>query len=72
MKTRSAKNKGKRLQNKVKELLVEKFKSSLEDGDFKSTTMGGSKLSYYVRIGHSNFYLHIYPAVHRLAKGFWE
>ena len=42
MKTRSAKNKGKRLQNKVKELLVEKFKSSLEDGDFKSTTMGES------------------------------
>ena len=42
MKTRSAKNNGKRLQNKVKELLVEKFKLSLEDGDFKSTTMGES------------------------------
>lgn len=42
MKTRSAKNKGKRLQNKVKDLLVEKYKHILEDGDFKSTTMGES------------------------------
>ena len=42
MKSRSAKNKGKRLQNKVRDLLVEKFEKLLEPGDFKSTTMGES------------------------------
>ena len=40
MKARSAKNKGKRLQNKVRDLLVEKYSKVLEPGDFKSTTMG--------------------------------
>tara|TARA_B100000073_G_scaffold338088_1_gene334808 strand:+ start:492 stop:845 length:354 start_codon:yes stop_codon:yes gene_type:complete len=42
MKARSAKNKGKRLQNKVRDLLVEKYSKVLEPGDFKSTTMGES------------------------------
>lgn len=40
MKPRSAKAKGKRLQNKVTQLLQEKYSSILEPGDFKSTTMG--------------------------------
>ena len=40
MRPRSAKAKGKRLQNKVTQLLQEKYSSVLEDGDFKSTTMG--------------------------------
>ena len=40
MKPRSAKAKGKRLQNKVTQLLQEKYSSVLEAGDFKSTTMG--------------------------------
>ena len=40
MRPRSAKAKGKRLQNKVTQLLQEKFSSVLEKGDFKSTTMG--------------------------------
>ena len=40
MKPRSAKAKGKRLQNKVTKLLQEKYSSVLEEGDFKSTTMG--------------------------------
>jgi hypothetical protein len=40
MKPRSAKAKGKRLQNKVTQLLQEKYSSVLESGDFKSTTMG--------------------------------
>ena len=40
MKPRSAKAKGKRLQNKVTQLLQEKYSSILEAGDFKSTTMG--------------------------------
>ena len=40
MRPRSAKAKGKRLQNKVTVLLQEKYSSVLEDGDFKSTTMG--------------------------------
>ena len=39
MKTRSAKNKGKRLQNKVKELLLESFKQ-LEEDDIRSAIMG--------------------------------
>ena len=39
MKTRSAKNKGKRLQNKVKELLLESF-NSLEQDDIRSAIMG--------------------------------
>lgn len=39
MKTRSAKNKGKRLQNKVKELLLESFKQ-LEEDDVRSAIMG--------------------------------
>ena len=42
MKTRSAKNKGKRLQNTVRNLLVEKYSEILESGDIKSTTMGES------------------------------
>ena len=42
MKSRSAKNKGKRLQNTVRNLLVEKYSKVLEPGDFKSTTMGES------------------------------
>ena len=42
MKARSAKNKGKRLQNAVRNLLVEKYSEVLEPGDFKSTTMGES------------------------------
>ena len=40
MRPRSAKAKGKRLQNKVTQLLQEKYSSVLEDGDFNSTTMG--------------------------------
>ncbi len=40
MRPRSAKAKGKRLQNKVTVLLQEKYSSVLEDGDFKSTPMG--------------------------------
>ena len=35
MRPRSAKAKGKRLQNKVTQLLQEKFSSVLEKGDFK-------------------------------------
>ena len=42
MKTRSAKKKGKRLQNTVRNLLVEKYSEVLEPGDIKSTTMGES------------------------------
>ena len=41
MKTRSAKNKGKRLQNKVRDLILEKF-DTLEPDDVRSTTMGDS------------------------------
>ena len=41
MKTRSAKNKGKRLQNKVRDLILEKFQQ-LEEDDVRSTTMGES------------------------------
>ena len=41
MKTRSAKNKGKRLQNKVRDLILEKF-NTLEPDDVRSTTMGDS------------------------------
>jgi hypothetical protein len=43
MKTRSAKNKGKRLQNDVRDLILETFKE-LEPDDVRSTTMGDSKL----------------------------
>ena len=39
MKTRSAKNKGKRLQNSVRDILLETF-TELEPDDIKSTTMG--------------------------------
>ena len=42
MKTRSAKNKGKRLQNSLRDLLLETFKEQLEEDDVKSTTMGES------------------------------
>jgi len=42
MKTRSAKNKGKRLQNKVRDLILEKFNSKLEPDDVRSITMGDS------------------------------
>ena len=38
MKTRSAKNKGKRLQNSVRDILLETF-TQLEEDDIKSTTM---------------------------------
>ena len=41
MKARSAKNKGKRLQNKVRDLILEKFQQ-LEKDDVHSTTMGDS------------------------------
>ena len=41
MKTRSAKNKGKRLQNTVREVLLEAFKS-LEPDDIRSAIMGDS------------------------------
>jgi len=41
MKPRSAKNKGKRLQNNVRDLLLEKF-TQLEEDDVRSTTMGDS------------------------------
>ena len=41
MKTRSAKNKGKRLQNNIRDILLENFKE-LEPDDIKSTTMGES------------------------------
>ena len=40
MRPRSAKAKGKRLQNKVTQLLQEKFSAVLEEGYFKSKTMG--------------------------------
>ena len=42
MKTRSAKNKSKRLQNNVRDILLEAFKDTLEEDDVKSTTMGES------------------------------
>ena len=42
MKTRSAKNKGKRLQNKVRDILLETFKENLEPDDIKSAIMGDS------------------------------
>ena len=41
MKTRSAKNKGKRLQNDVRDLILETF-TELEPDDVRSTTMGES------------------------------
>ena len=41
MKPRSAKNKGKRLQNKVRDLILEKF-DTLEPDDVRSITMGDS------------------------------
>ena len=41
MKSRSAKNKGKRLQNQVRDLILEKFQQ-LENDDVRSTTMGDS------------------------------
>ena len=41
MKSRSAKNKGKRLQNEVRDLLLEAFKD-LEPDDIKSAVMGDS------------------------------
>ncbi len=42
MKTRSAKNKGKRLQNTVRDILLETFKEDLEPDDVKSAVMGDS------------------------------
>ena len=42
MKPRSAKNKGKRLQNKIRDLILEKFNSKLEPDDVRSITMGDS------------------------------
>ena len=41
MKPRSAKNKGKRLQNKIRDLILEKF-NQLEPDDVRSVTMGDS------------------------------
>ena len=41
MKSRSAKNKGKRLQNNVRDLILEKF-HQLEEDDVRSITMGDS------------------------------
>ena len=41
MKSRSAKNKGKRLQNNVRDLILEKF-NQLEEEDVRSITMGDS------------------------------
>ena len=41
MKPRSAKNKGKRLQNKIRDLILEKF-NKLEEDDVRSITMGDS------------------------------
>ena len=41
MKPRSAKNKGKRLQNDVRDLILEKF-DTLEPDDVRSITMGDS------------------------------
>ena len=41
MKPRSAKNKGKRLQNTIRDLILEKF-DSLEKDDVRSITMGDS------------------------------
>ena len=41
MKPRSAKNKGKRLQNKIRDLILEKF-DKLEPDDVRSITMGDS------------------------------
>ena len=42
MKPRSAKNKGKRLQNKIRDLILEKFNNILEPDDVRSITMGDS------------------------------
>ena len=42
MKTRSRKNKGKRLQNKIRDLILETFKDELEQDDVRSITMGDS------------------------------
>jgi hypothetical protein len=42
MNTRSAKNKGKRLQNSVRDILLETFKEDLESDDIKSAVMGDS------------------------------
>ena len=42
MKTRSAKNKGKRLQNTVRDILLETFKDDLEPDDIRSQIMGMS------------------------------
>jgi len=42
MNTRSRKNKGKRLQNKVRDFLLEQFNDLLEQDDVRSTTMGES------------------------------
>ena len=42
MKPRSAKNKGKRLQNKIRDLILEEFNNVLELDDVRSITMGDS------------------------------
>jgi len=42
LKPKSSKAKGRRLQNKVVELLTEKFNKVLENGDFKPAIMGES------------------------------
>ena len=42
MKPRSAKNKGKRLQNTVRDILLETFKEDLEPDDIRSQIMGMS------------------------------
>ena len=42
MKTRSRKNKGKRLQNRIRDLILETFKDKLEPDDVRTITMGDS------------------------------
>jgi hypothetical protein len=61
MLTRSAKNKGKRLQNKVRDLLLEAFYDELEPDDIRSTIMGDS--------GED---LKLSPAARRLIPYSWE
>lgn len=54
MKPRSAKNKGKRLQNEIRDLILENF-PELEPDDCKSTTMGEAGVD-----------LHISPAARKI------
>ena len=56
MKSRSAKNKGKRLQNSVRDLLLETF-NQLEPDDIRSAIMGesGEDINYHQQL--ENLYL---------------